>query len=66
MDIESPSQVVDLVIQRQLAGFVLGFATLLADIDNLRVKWYVVHSEFVSNREHVGSDTVDGYSSSHL
>ena len=66
MDIESPSQVVDLVIQRQLAGFVLGFATLLAYIDNLRVEWYVVYRELVSYREHVGSDAIHVYSSSHL
>ena len=66
MDVEPPPQIGDLVIQRQLTGFVLGFATLLAYIDDLRVEWYVVHCKFVCNGEHVGSDTIDGYYASHL
>ena len=66
MDIEPPSQVVDFVIQRQLAGFVLGFTTLLAYVDELRVEWYVMYRELVSYGEHVRSDAIDSYSSSHL
>ena len=53
-------------MQRQLTGSVLGFPTLLAYLDNLRIEWYIVHREFVSNREHIRSDTIDGYDSSHL
>ena len=66
VDIESPPQSIDLVSQRQLVESVLGFATLLADVDDLRTKWYAVRSVIIGNREHVGSDTIDGNHSGHL
>ena len=66
MDIEPSSQSVDVVIQRQLAGSVLRLATLLTDTDDLRVEWYAVRSAIVGNREHVGSNAIDGYRSGHL
>ena len=66
VDFEPPTQSVNLVIQRQLVESVLGFATLLADVDDLRFKWYAVCSVIVGNREHVGSDTIDGNYSGHL
>ena len=47
VDVEPSTQSVDFVIQRQLAWSVLSPATLLANMDDLKIGWCAVHSIIV-------------------